>query len=185
MSRLENVIKNVIQSRKGEHRAWIYNENGEISDDVVCGDIMPLLEDLKEYEINATDDFINTFKKDANNFYTYNYGCSIDKDFSIWYKNGNPIMVCCVHLYGDARSGFSDDFVIKMDDYYDNCPLTQLFELESVNQSVKLNDRYYADINIFNEEYDIYDAIKGDTIGTDYAIEKKYIDILEKSVDND
>ena len=181
MSRLTNVIEAVKTSRIGENRAWIYDENGNISNDVICGDVIPFLEELKEYEIEKSDEFIEDFIKDADNFYTYNYGCAIDKDISAWYKNDNPIMIVCVHLFGDARWGFSDYFVIEMDDYYDNCPLTQFLQLENAFQSVDINDRYSADIYIFNEMYDIYDTIKGETIGSDYAIEKNDLDILKEN----
>ena len=178
MSRLENVINEVLMSRKGENRAWIYDNNGNISNEVICGDVIPFLEELKEYEIEKSDDFIEDFIKDADNFYTYNYGCTIDKDISAWYKKDCPIMIVCVHLFGDARWGFSDYFVIEMNDYYDSTPLTQFLQLESVYQTVNINDRYCADINIFNEEYDIYDFIENETVGTDYAISKKDLDIL-------
>ena len=182
MSRLTDVIEAVKASRVGENRAWIYDENGNISDEVICGDVIPFLEELKEYEIEKSDEFIEDFIKDADNFYTYNYGCSIDKDISAWYKNDNPIMIVCVHLFGDARWGFSDYFVIEMNDYYDGTPLTQFLQLESVYQTVDIDDRYYADINIFQEEYDIYDSVKGDTIGCDFVIEKK--DALENLKEN-
>lgn len=182
MSRLTNVIEAVKASRIGENRAWIYDENGNISDEVICGDVIPFLEELKEYEIEKSDEFIEDFIKDADNFYTYNYGCAIDKDISAWYKNDNPIMIVCVHLFGDARWGFSDYFVIEMNDYYDGTPLTQFLQLESVYQTVDIDNRYYADINIFQEEYDIYDSVENDTIGCDYAIEKK--DVLENLKEN-
>ena len=185
MLRLTNVIEAVKASRIGENRAWIYDENGNISDDVICGDIIPLLEELREYEIEKSDEFIKDFIKDADNYYTYNCNCYIDKDIAIWYKNNNPIIIGCVHLMGDARVGFSDYFVIEMDDYYDNCPITQFLQLESAFQSVMINDRYYADIYIFNEMYDIYDTTRGEVVWTDYAIEKKDldIDIFDQTVD--
>ena len=169
MSRLENVIKEVENSR---NIAWIY-ENGKISNDIICGDIIPFLEELKDYEINANDAFIENFIKDAHNYYTYNYGCCLDKDISVWYKDDNPIMICCVHLYGDARGGFSDYFIIKMDDYYDDCPLTQFLQLETVSQHIQINDRYCADINIFSEIYDIYDYELDKIVGSNFVIEKK------------
>ena len=182
MSRLKNVIEAVKASRISENRAWIYNENGNISDDVICGDIIPYLEELKDYEINVTDEFISEFKKDADNYYSYNYGNCIDKDISIWYKKGNPIAIICVHLFGDARWGFSEDFVVEMNDYYDDCVLTQLFQMESVYQIVDINDRYFADINIFSESYEIYDSEKNESVYTDYTIEKK--DVLEAIEEN-
>ena len=36
MSRLTDVIEAVKASRIGENRAWIYDENGNISDEVIC-----------------------------------------------------------------------------------------------------------------------------------------------------
>lgn len=172
MSRLTNVIEAVKSSRISKNRAWIYDENGNISNDVICGDIIPYLEELKDYEIDATDEFISEFKKDSDNYYSYNYGNCIDKDISIWYKKGSPIAIICVHLYGDARWGFSDEFVVEMNDYYDDCVLTQLLQLESVYQIVDINDKYSADINIFSEEYDVYDYEENETIGTFWQIEK-------------
>ena len=181
MSRLTDVIEAVKASRTGENRAQIYDENGNISNDVICGDIIPYLEELSEYEIDVNDEFISDFKKDADNYYSYNYGANIDKDISIWYKKGNPIAVICVHLFGDARWGFSDEFVVKMDDYYDNCVLTQLLQMDSVYQMVSINDRYGADINIFSEEYDVYDYEENKTMGTYWETEKK--DLFEKIIE--
>lgn len=175
MSRLTNVIEEVKASRIGENRAWIYDENGNISNDVICGDVIPYLEELKDkdYEIDTTDEFISEFKKDADNYYSYNYGNCIDKDISIWYKKGSPIAIICVHLFGDARWGFSDEFAVLMDDYYDDCVLTQLLQMESVYQTVYINDKYLADINIFSEEYSVYDYKEKNHIGWFYEIEKK------------
>lgn len=169
MSRLTNVIEEVKASRIGENRAWIYNENGDISNDVICGDIIPYLEELKDYEVDATDEFISEFKKDADNYYSYNYGNCIDKDISIWYKKGNPIAIICVHLFGDARWGFSDDFVVEMDS---DDTLYQLLQLDSVYQTIDINNRYGADINLFSEEYDVYDYEENETVGTFWQIEK-------------
>jgi hypothetical protein len=178
MSRLTNVIEAVKASRIGENRAWIYNENGNISNDVICGDIIPYLEELKDYEIDATDEFISEFKKDADNYYSYNYGTNIDKDISIWYKENCSIAIICIHLYGDARYGFSDDFVVEMNDYYDNCVLTQLLQLDSVYQIIDINDKYSADIDIFSEEYSVYNYEENKDVGYFYETEKK--DLLEE-----
>lgn len=169
MSRLTNVIEAVKASRIGENRAWIYNENGNISNDVICGDIIPYLEELKEYEIDVTDEYISNFKKDANNFYSYNYSTKIDKDISIWYKENCSVAIICVHLYGDARYGFSDNFVVLMDS---DDTLYQLLQMDSVYQTVSINDRYSANINLFSEEYDVYDYEENETIGTYWYLEK-------------
>lgn len=169
MSRLTNVIEEIKASRIGENRAWIYDENGDISNDVICGDIIPYLEELKEYEIDVTDEYISNFKKDADNFYSYNYSTKIDKDISIWYKENCSVAIICVHLHGDARYGFSDDFVVLMDS---DDTLYQLLQMDSVYQTISINDRYSADINLFSEEYDVYDYEENETIGIYYYLEK-------------
>lgn len=183
---IRGTIDEIKKSRIGENRSWIYDENGNISDNVICGDIIPYLEELKEYEIGVTEEFLERFIKDENTkcFYTYNYGCCIDKDIAFWYKtDGSDIVVGCVHLQGDARTGFSDNwFALKMDDYWDNCPLTQLLQLNSVYQIVDIDNRYYADIDIFSESYEIYDSEKGETVCTDYSLDKK--DVLKKIKEN-
>ena len=169
MSRLTNVIEAVKASRLGENRAWIYDENGSISNDVICGDIIPYLEKLKDYEIDVTDEYISNFKKDANNFYSYNYSVKIDKDISIWYKENCSVAIICVHLFGDARWGFSDDFAVLMDS---DDTLYELLQLDSVYQMININNRYGADINLFSEEYDVYDYEENEIIGTYWYIEK-------------
>ena len=52
--------------------------------------------------------------------------------------------------------------------------------MDSVYQIVNINDRYYADIDLFSEEYDVYDSEKNDTVGTYWEIEKK--DLFEKII---
>ena len=65
-----------------------------------------------------------------------------------------------------------------MDDYYDDCVLTQLLQIENVYQTVDINDRYGADINLFSEEYDVYDYKENKTIGTFWQIKKS--ELLEE-----
>ena len=73
---------------------------------------------------------------------------------------------------------FSEWFACKFD--YD----TQMFELKSVTQHKDFGGRYVADINIFSEEYEVYDTEKGDTIGSFYGIEADDVlnDINRKEV---
>ena len=79
------------------------------------------------------------------------------------------------HLFGDARQGFGSWFVVKMDDYYDDNPITQFLQLESAEQHIDINDRYTADINIFEETYSVYDWEKGEDVGTYFGIEKSEV----------
>lgn len=96
MTRLERVTEIVKQSRRG---AWIYDEHGNIKDDIVCCDILPYLEELKEYEIEVTDEYIKECLKnlDVITYYTYNGGCNVDKDLmakELKTDNGCSFVLC-------------------------------------------------------------------------------------------
>lgn len=174
MSRLENVIEETKQVQIGKNRAWIFNEDGTISDKVIVADTLAFIENLMPYEINVTDKWIIDFKKKAKNYYTYNYNTSASHDLSIWYQENLPIAVICLHLKGDACSGyFSDYFVIKMEEsFYDNIIITLIAWYESDNESVGITDNMSADVSLFSETYTVFDYDKQKDIGTYSAIEK-------------
>src|SRR5574344_2830661 len=104
MTRLEKVIEEVKSVRTGLGCAWIFDENGNIRDDVLVGDVLPLLEELKEYEIDITDEeieeFINDEETKGDN--TYNWGANISNDLLIYSQeyDGEITMVIAVHLRG-------------------------------------------------------------------------------------
>lgn len=170
MSRLDRVIEAVKKTRTSG-KQWIYDDNGNIRDDVICGDCIPFLEELKEYEIGATDKFIEDFKKntETHGMYTYNYNTNIDKDIRIWYRENCPVAIVNVHLYGDARIVFDTDFVVKME--RENA-FEEILYLEYVTQLIDINDQYTANVNLFSETYDVWDCVNEQDVGTYYAIEK-------------
>jgi len=182
MSRIDDVIKLVKSVRTGENKPWIYDEDGNISDDVICGDIIPFLEELKEHEINVSDSWINHFLHGVavDGFYTYNFNACVSNDFVVWhYQNENVcIIAIAVHLFGDARCNISDWFVCKFSS------MEEFFELESATQSINVNDRFSADVNIFSESYSVYDYVNGEDVGEFYEIEKsELIDELNKRME--
>lgn len=171
MSRIDGVIQEVKAARTGSGRAWIFDDNGNIASGVICGDVIPLLEDLKEIELDVTDEWIDEFREgeDVEGDNTYNWGANISNDLNIDFgrdENGEPVMVIMVHLYGDIRGGYSDYFAVRgtFEDLYND------FD-DAVYQSVDINDRYYADINIFSEGYTVYDSETGEDIGEFYEPE--------------
>lgn len=179
MSRLDRAIKDVMDCRTMDKHAWIYNDNGEIRDDVICGDVIPFLEELKEYEVNVSEGWLRRFISGVSTtaFNTYNYNTCVSNDFVVWHYENNDacIVAIAVHLYGDARCNYSDWFVCRFD------ALDELFELESAYQSIEINDRFSADVNIFSECYSVYDYVIGEDVGEFYEIEKsELIDELEK-----
>lgn len=180
-TRLDNVIEQVKNARKGEHRPWIFNDDGEIADNVMCCEALYILEELKNYEIDVSDEWIEQFFNNANvkGDNTYNWGANISNDLNMNYienDNGEVIMLIMVHLYGDIRTGYSDYFAVKFDSMY------QFYELESATQIKSVNDNMVADLNAFTETYDVYDYEKEESIGSFYCVE--LADLLEEIQNN-
>ena len=71
-----------------------------------------------------------------------------------------------VHLNGDIRGGYTDYFVCHFD--YEG----EWMELESVNQ-IKQIDKYILGINLFSEEYEVYDTEEDEPIGYFYEYDKE------------
>lgn len=170
MSRLENVIAQVKASRTGKNHAWIFDDNGNISDNVICGEVLNLLTELKEYEINVSDTWIKNFLNNpkVKHYNTYNNGANISNDMNTSHlitADGSEIIVIMVHLFGDIRGNYSDYFAVKIDD-------GAFYELESLNQIIPINDKFYADVNLLYELYYVYDCINQTDIGEFYEIEK-------------
>lgn len=86
MTRLEKVIEEVKAAHTGVNRPWIFDENGNMREDVLVGDVLPLLEELKEYEIDISDEeieeFINDDETKGDN--TYNWNANISDDLLIY-----------------------------------------------------------------------------------------------------
>lgn len=170
MTRLENVIEQVKNARNGEHRAWIFDDDGKVADNVMCCEVLDVLEELKEYEIEVSDEWIENFKHnpEVKGDNTYNWGGKISDDLNMDYlktDNGEEIMLIMVHLYGDIRGGYSDYFVVKFDNDY------EFYELESTMQSKEVNDHMFANMTIFSEMYDVYDYEKQEDVGSFYCLE--------------
>ena len=171
MTRLENIIADIRAIDSRENGAWIF-ENGKIRNDVLCGNVILLLEELKEYEINCTDDaiekIINISNEQEHHWNTYNWNANISHNLDVAEAeiNGYIYMAIMVHRYGDIRTNYTDRFVVKFDSEY------EFYELESMIQSKEINDEYIADINLMTEGYNVYDYINGEDVGEFYELEK-------------
>ena len=177
-TRLENVIKQVKNARTGTYKSWIFNDDGTIKDNVITGEVLYLLEEMKEYEISVSDEYIADFLKidwhKRRNGNTYNIGTNIsnDIDYKALEIDDGCIFLIQIHLDGDIRCGYSDYFVLKMEDF------ESFFELENWIQSKMLNDRYCADINLLSETYSVYDYEKQENVGDFY--EREVEDLLNQ-----
>lgn len=180
-TRLENVIEQVKDSRKGEYRAWIFNDNGNVRDNVMCCEVLDLLEELKEYEISVSDEWIEEFINNplTKGMNTYNWNAKISNDLNIDYmefnKDKEVIMLIMVHLHGDIRGGYSDYFVVQFDSMY------EFYELESTRQNKDVNENMVADLTIFADTYNVYDYEKQDDVGEFYCLE---LEDLLKEIEN-
>lgn len=177
MTRLENVIEQVKDSRKGENRPWIFNEDGKIANNVMCCEVLDVLEELKKYEIDVSDEWIENFKRNpkVKGDNSYNWNGNISNDLNMDYlenDDGEEIMLIMVHLYGDIRGGYSDYFAVKFDSVY------EFYELESATQMKDVNDHMVADLTIFSECYNVYDYEKQEDVGEFFDLELE--DLLEE-----
>ena len=171
MTRLEKVIEEVKAVRIRANRPWIFDENGNIREDVLIGDVIPLLEELKEYEVDITDEeieeFINDEKTKGDN--TYNWSTNISNDLLMYsQEDDNEItLVMAAHLHGDIRGNYSDYFAVKLDGFY------EFYELESMIQHKNITDTLVADINLMDECYNVYDCEHDECLGEFYEAEIK------------
>ena len=176
MTRLESVIEDVKAARQGKYKPWIYDDNGKMLDSVICGEVLNLLEELKDYEIEVTDEWINKFiyAEDTKGYNTYNNASNISNDLNYWVRETKDeyVIAIAVHLRGDIRAGYSDYFVVKFENIY------EWFELESRTQHKLITDTLTADIDIFSECYEVYDYNTDDYIGSFYEVEVG--DLMEK-----
>lgn len=181
MTRLESVIAQVKESRKGVNKPWIFNDDGKIADNVMCCEVLDVLEELKKYEINVSDEWIENFRNNpkVKGDNTYNFGGNISNDLNMDYMENDDeeeIMLIMVHLFGDIRGGYSDYFAVKFDNMY------EFYELESTTQIKSVNDRMVADLNIFSEFYNVYDYENEEDVGSFYCLELE--DLLEEINNN-
>ena len=162
MTRLDAVIKDIEAVNKA-CGVWIYDADGNIKDNVICGNVLPLLYELRDYEIEATEKFIDWIVKNADKRWnTYNWNANIDHDIDVAevHLNGDTFMAIMVHRYGDIRANYTDRFLVRIDNEYD------WFEFNSRMQCKTICDgRYSVDIDIMTETYYVWDNEKEVNVG--------------------
>ena len=168
MTKLDAVIEDIKEVNK-TYGAWIYDADGNIKDDVICGSVLPLLYELKDYEVEPTEKSIDWFVANANRRWnTYNWNAKIDHhiDVAELELDGYTYMAIMVHRYGDVRANYTDRFLVRFDDCY------EWSELESIMQYKTICDgRYCVDIDIMTETYTVWDSEEEVSVGEFYEIE--------------
>ena len=168
MTRLDAVIEDIKEVNKA-CGVWMYDADGNIKDNVICGNVLPLLCELRDYETESTEESINWIVKNADRHWnTYNWNANIDHDIDVAEVelDGYTYMAIMVHRYGDIRANYTDRFVVKFDDYY------EWSELEPIMQYKAICDgRYCIDINIMSETYNVWDSEECVNVGEFYELE--------------
>lgn len=168
MTRLDAVIKDIKEVNKECH-AWIYEPNGTIRDDVICGNVLELLYELKDYEIDTTEKSIDWIVVNADRRWnTYNWNANIDHNIDVAELeiNGYTYMAIMVHRYGDVRANYTDRFLVRFDDE------DEWLNLESRMQYKTICDgKYCCDIDIMTEWYNVWDWDNNTSVGEFYEIE--------------
>lgn len=168
MTRLDAVIKDIEAVNKIGY-AWIYDADGNIKDNVICGNVLPLLYELRDYEVETTEEYIDWIVDNADRHWnTYNWNANIDHDIDVAEVDidGYTYMAIMVHRYGDIRANYTDRFLVRFYDCY------EWSELESTMQYKTICDgRYYVDIDIMAECYNVWDNEKEVNVGEFYELE--------------
>ena len=168
MTRLDAVIEDIKEVNKA-CGAWIYDADGNIKDDVICGSVLELLYELRDYEVEPTEKSIDWFVANANRRWnTYNWNANIDHhiDVAELEFDGYTYMAIMVHRYGDVRANYTDRFLVRFDNEY------EWSELESIMQYKTICDgRYFIDMDIMSEAYYVWDNEEEVSLGDFYEIE--------------
>ena len=179
MTRLDAVIEDIKEVNKA-CGAWIYDADGNIKDDVICGNVLELLYELRDYEVESTEESIDWIVENANRRWnTYNWNANIDHhiDVAEMELDGYTYMAIMVHRYGDVRANYTDRFLVRFYDSY------EWSELESIMQYKTICDgRYFIDINIMSETYNVWDNEEEVSVGEFYEIE---VEDLLKEINKD
>ena len=167
MIKIDEVIEAVKNVRTGVNAPWIYKD-GEIADNILICDVIPLLEALKEYEIETDlgEDYFEDYETADN---TYNWNASISNDLDFKTKNGFALVR--VHLFGDIRCGYADYFIVEMDGYDSFIEFCYYTLEDKCMQYKDINNRYSADLDIFSEGYTVWDNLKEEEVGVFYEME--------------
>ena len=168
MTRLDAIIKDIEAVNKMGN-AWIYDADGNIKDDVICGSVLPLLYELKDYELDLPKGAINWIVENADRRWnTYNWSANIDHNIDVAELefDGYTYMAIMVHRYGDVRANYTDRFLVRFDNEY------EWFELNSRVQCKEIaSGRYCVDIDIMAECYNVWDNEKEVSVGEFCEIE--------------
>jgi hypothetical protein len=164
MTRLEAILKD-IESLEGKTVEVFGHSNTMPSGDALrfTPRVKTLLNDLMKYETNGvtSDDVIKFYDEDndclevVKGYNTYNFDAKIDHHLQYYHVKayGDDFIILSVHRYGDVRSNYTNQAVLKMtvDQFYEVA-----FETLSVYLPINIDGvTYNISLNFFNDDIEV------------------------------
>lgn len=180
MSRIDLMIEELNSVRVGKNRAWIFNEDGTLANNIITIDTVELLKYLKYYEVHIpmgedNDYILVTYiaekvnsgewtKGNSDNTYNWNSPISNDLNLDFYYNKDNECYVLLMaHISGDVRGNYTNYTLLRFDNIdefyetlcdYDSCIS---FEIEGKT--------YMATPQVLSETYSVYCSELGCDVG--------------------
>lgn len=157
-------------------------------------DVIPFLEYLAEYQIDSSEmvrisdeeeipfqdwlyDYSGLEEMKADNSYNWSSPISHDINFEIYGLDEYEeiFVVCRVHRFGDVRSNYTDEFILKFDSYYDD--FTYMFYAPDYSDSAS---KY---ISVKVDEYNVHVSLDWYRDVCDILIENEDGETIEELYD--
>ena len=174
-----SVIEEIKAVRKGKNRAWIFDEEGNIRNDVFVIDIIPLLNEMakREEEVEMPSIYEGLVEHFFNDYdiadITYNYNCNISNDIDYRVTKGeySNWALIKVHLCGDIRANYSDSFIINIGEYSSLIDYLWCEYTDYLCDYKDIDEDHYGDFDMFSEGVRVVNNETGEEVDTIYEYE--------------
>ena len=168
-TKIDKVINKLqaIRDQEDGKRPWMYerdeNGHGTLRKDVMAVDVIPILEELKDYEIFCTEEQIEELKKQSPDSLEYldsdltENSDKVDRDFVIISSSDFSMGLFCINT-GETTNSDSIEYIpfaskIPESPYetimdFDSCRITKDID--------GLDNEYYAKISATSSNYEVY-----------------------------
>lgn len=176
-SNLNSVIEEV---KNYKSDAWIWENVNErkLKEGVLLIDTLDILEQLREFEVELTQEEFDEIMDEGDGDNTYNWGNHLTNDLALNYvdkENGKCLVA--VHLGGDVRGNYTDCFAVEN--------FSSLFSLEYDSKGLNFianGTKCHADVTALAQYIEVYKEDGDRYIGDFYENE---LEDLTKHVANE
>lgn len=169
MSNINSVIEEVKNYKSNE---WFWKEGArELKDGVLLIYTLDILEQLREFEVELTQEEFDEIMNEGDGDNTYNWGNHLTNDLALHYidKEKGKCLVA-VHLGGDVRGNYTDCFAVEN--------FASLFSLEYDSKCVNFianGTKCCADVSAFSRLIEVYEEEGDRYIGDFYDTRLDYL----------